>query len=150
MSKIDTKYCYLTDAVGIEFNPELYNSKENKVGELGYQDPDAVSKKLYNDLKNLWNSEMPARISTEKLPLKFEKHAKMLNLVDQYGRRYSSDFIGPSRAWAKYVLVKDCLIGEYLEKARTIGGHMIWPLNGTPRTINTARGGGSSVYDRID
>lgn len=150
MSKIDTKYCYLSDSIGMKFNPELYNSKENTIGCHTYKDPDAVSKKLYDDLKNLWNSEILARTLTDQLPLKFEKHATMMNLVDQYGRRYSSDFIGPSRAWAKYVLIEDFLIGKYLEKARTIGGHMIWPLNGTSRTINTARGGGNSLYDRID
>jgi hypothetical protein len=153
MIKIDAKYCYLDDALGVPFNPEEYKAwegTEGKVGDLVYQDPDKVSRKLYDDLKCLFNNIMDEMSPTLKLPLRFERYTKRLNLVDSYGRRYSSDFIGPSRAWAKYVLIEDHLIGEYLKKARTIGGHMIWPLNGTRRTINTSRGGGNSLYDRID
>jgi len=153
MKKINIEYCYLDDALGTPFDPELYRANEGKYGKVGdidYEDPDAVSGKLYEDLCKLWSIELDKDKEKDKLTFIFTKHDKLLNLVDQYGRRYSSDFIGPSRAWAKYVLIEDIQIGEYLKKARTIGGHVIWPLNGTPRTINTARGGGNSVYDRID
>lgn len=144
---IDIEYCYLDDAIGVRFHPEMYNSKDDKIGEFNYQDPDAKSEKLYIDLCELWNSA--AKLSTDEPNFIFSVHSRY-NLLDNYGRRYSSDFIGPSRAWAKYIGICDEKIGAYLKDARTIGGHMIWPLNGTSRTINTARGGGNSLYDRFD
>lgn len=71
------------------------------------------------------------------------------NLANYNGGRFSCDYIGPSRAWAHYVGIEDREIGEYLLYARTIGGHMIWPVHRIP-TINTARAGGGSLFDRID
>ena len=84
----------------------------------------------------------------EILKLYIEDSTKF-NLANYNGGRFSCDYIGPSRAWAHYVGIEDREIGEYLLYARTIGGHMIWPVHRIP-TINTARAGGGSLFDRID
>lgn len=138
---LDIKYCYLNDVIGKDFSVEWYNSVENLVNILNLNDPDRYSKKLYDDLLMVWNG---------KTPLKIVRY-KSNNLKDQYDRRYSSDYIGPSVAWAKVVGMTNLEIGTYVEKARTIGGHVIWPLNEVKgfQTINTARGG-RPLYDRID
>lgn len=142
---MNTNYCYLDDALKTPFLPSKYVVMDGKakIGELDYQDPDATSQKLYEDLAGLWSRDLG------NVLLSFEKHTKWLNLVDKSGRRYASDYIGPSRAWANYVGMTDLEIGTFLQKARTIGGHMLWPVHQIP-TINTARGGGQSVYDRFD
>lgn len=145
MKREDNYYCYLDDAIGEKFIADLYEPNEGKYGMVGnkeYEDPDAVSEKLYNDLMNCYNNSSNF--------LRLSRHESLLNLVDQYGRRYSTDFIGPSRAWSNYIGINKKEIGNYLKKTRTIGGHIFWPLNGTSRTMNTARGGGNSLYDRID
>lgn len=135
---IDIQYCYLDDALGIKFSPEDYNSEQDKVGAQKYLDPDSKSKKLYEDLQKVWLEDR----------FQFKVHCTY-NLIDKYENRYSSDFIGPSRYWAKRVGMRDDEIGSYLKQARTIGGHMIWPVHFVP-TINSVRGGHGGFYDRID
>lgn len=140
-------YCYLDDAIKMPFIPELYNAEDDKVGDVDYQDPDAFSERLYCDLEKAMNSSNHTDIN---LQYEFKNINGRLNLVDQHGRHYSSDFIGPSRYWAKIAGISDQKIGEYLKRARIITGHVAWPLNGTCQTINTQRGGEKGVYDRID
>ena len=135
---IDIQYCYLDDALGIKFSPQDYNSEQDQVGAQKYLDPDSKSKKLYQDLQKVWLEDC----------FQLKVHCTY-NLIDKYGNRYSSDFIGPSRHWAKYVGMRDDEIGNYLIHARTIGGHMIWPVHRIP-TINSVRGGHGGFYDRID
>lgn len=61
----------------------------------------------------------------------------------------SSDYIGPSIYWAKQKGMTQEQQINILNKCRTIGGHIVWPRgNGT--TINQARSGKKSFYDRID
>ena len=135
---IDTQYCYLDDALGIKFIPEDYNSEQDQVGAQKYLDPDSKSKKLYRDLQEVWFEDC----------FQFKVDCNY-NLIDKYENRYSSDFIGPSRYWAKRVGMRDDEIGSYLKHARTIGGHMLWPVHCIP-TINSVRGGHGGFYDRID
>lgn len=64
--------------------------------------------------------------------------------------RLSSDYIGPSVYWAKESKLDDTKIIDFLNVCRTIGGHIVWPRGGEGETVNQARGGESSFYDRID
>lgn len=137
---IDINFCYLNDALGKEFKPEEYDGENDMVGNEKYQDPDATSIKLYTDLRDIWSKQY----------FDFDVCCwNKYNLVDQFGRRYSSDWIGPSRCWAKVVGMTNLEIGQYLKVARTIGGHILWPVHRIP-TLNTARAGAKSLYDRID
>ena len=61
----------------------------------------------------------------------------------------SSDYIGASVYWAKQAGLADEDIVEYLMISRTIGGHMVFP-RGQGTTVNQARGGKNSYYDRFD
>ena len=61
----------------------------------------------------------------------------------------SSDYIGPSIYWATQKGLSSEIILEILNKCRTIGGHIVWP-RGEGTTINQARSGRKSLYDRID
>ena len=137
---INTDFCYLDDALGKPFRPDDYNGKQDKVGDMKYRDPDSASIRLYADLCDIWSQS----------PFEFKVcSGQYLNLEDQFGRRYSSDWIGPSRYWAMTVGMTDTEIGKYLKEARTIGGHVLWPVHPIP-TLNTSRGGAGSLYDRID
>lgn len=67
----------------------------------------------------------------------------------------SIDYIGPSINWALRELEIGGLskydIIETLNVCRTIGGHIVWPRGSNlVYKINQTRGGGNSVYDRID
>ena len=74
----------------------------------------------------------------------------------------SSDFIGPSRAFAREAGLTGAEVGEYLRKTRILGGHTLWPvqyrednrntvvLTGRGGTVNTQRGGNKGFCDRID
>ena len=61
----------------------------------------------------------------------------------------SSDYIGPSIYWAEQKGLTREQIIDILNNCRTIGGHIIWP-RGCGITINQARGGEETFYDRID
>jgi hypothetical protein len=143
MAKRDIDYCYLSDSTGIEFQPELYHTKgrEAWVGDVCYMDPDAYSRKLYEDMKKIYLED---RYRIRKYNFRGYESYKF-----EYGKdSFSTDYIGPSRAWCRYTGMSDPKIGSYLDTGRRIGGHMIWPLNGTPQTVNTVRG--LNVFDRID
>ena len=61
----------------------------------------------------------------------------------------SADYIGPSVYWAdKLGCTKETIL-NILNIGRTIGGHIVWP-RGKGTTVNQARGGDKSFYDRID
>ncbi len=61
----------------------------------------------------------------------------------------SSDYIGPSIYWAEKKGLEKIKILDILNNCRTIGGHIVWP-RGCGTTINQARGGAETLYDRID
>lgn len=143
---LDTGYCFLNDVGNGEYDYKTYSHESNQFNGLKYKDPDAFSSLLYKYHKLLWNKELP---SGEILNIKsfgnYHLHC------DGIGR-LSSDFIGPSSAWAKRKGISNEDIGLYLKKTRTIGGHLIWPVIKATKnkTINQARGGSSGFYDRID
>lgn len=154
--KIVAEYCYINDAMG--WADASYMADDYKVCNFGnkcmtkkcaaatvkglcYMDADGCSNRLYRDLLRIWSKD-------EILKLHIEDSAKF-NLVNYNGVKLSCDYIGPSRAWAHYIGIEDREIGEYLLYARTIGGHIMWPVHRIP-TINTARAGGGSLFERID
>ncbi len=149
-------YCYLVAAVGVEdgiFEPDGYSSGEKeKITVSGqifeYVDPDARCHRLYDDLIDFYDMREQKTPHVQKF--KKTKVSSILTLTDEYGSCMSADYIGPSPYWARVCGgMSDKEIGEMLLHARTIGGHMLWPVHRIP-TINTARGGKNGFYDRID
>ncbi|MCD7917804.1 MAG: hypothetical protein LUF84_05035, partial [Clostridiales bacterium] len=144
---MDDKYCYLSAAIGLEngiFEPDGYQSSGGgRIKVSGqfydYVDLDAHCNKLYEDLITFYDMTKCEQSPYHKNFIK--KAGSSLRLVDEYGIKLSSDYIGPSRYWAhKKGGMEDAEIGEMLLHARIIGGHMLWPVHRIP-TINTARGG---------
>ncbi len=158
-------YNYLDDAINVKFrNPKDYkicsSDKKNcfvraTICGKCYQDPDAVSEKLYNDLCIIFNnSDLGKKYTFHKT-----RHSSRLYL--QYDQddnhELCADYIGPSRANAFSYLrgrneEKANRIGEFLLTSRTIGGHVLWPAHQINRnmTINQIRGRKNAIYDRID
>ena len=154
---MDSKYCYLTAAVGLEegnFEPDGYESANGgqiQVDGKFYNivDPDANCDRLYDDLIAFYDTTgfnwSPYHSSFKK-----KKVSSLRILEDEYGNQMSSDYIGPSPYWAhEKGKMTDKEIGAMLLRSRIIGGHMLWPVHKVP-TINTARGGRNGFYDRID
>ncbi len=117
------------------------------------KDPDQYSKQLYDDLiKIFFGAEQ-----LNSLGLKFIKN-KCQNFgcgdfytlfIDDGKYKLSSDYIGASVYWAQQAGLSDEDIVEYLSISRTIGGHMVFP-RGQGTTVNQARSGKISYYDRFD
>lgn len=155
---------YLNDAMGIDFtkaeeyticSDEHLNCKTRptKCGRATicgkcYQDPDKVSKQLYDDIsKNFEFNDQPLQVGKKNLILTFD---------DKKEHEMSTDYIGPSRAWGCKYLKGDLAdvsakIGDFLLVSRTIGGHVFWPAHQieNKNTINQVRGG-RGIYDRFD
>lgn len=154
---MDKRYCYLAAAVGEtdgSFKSEGYSSANGgKIYVNGtlydYIDPDASCDKPYDDLIDFYDMTSYSHTPYHHR-LKKNRLGKLLFLEDESDNRMSSDYIDPSRAWAHTKGgITDAEIGEMLLRARTISRHMLWPVHKIP-TINTARGGRSGFYDRID
>jgi len=108
-------------------------------------DPDANSHKLYDVLAGA----LSGKIGNTNNKLLFKKIDNIIEIVDEEGRRYGSDYIGPnctnSHCDFDYL---DCEISSILKKTRILGGHMIW-IRRSQGTINQNKGG-IGIYDRID
>lgn len=154
-------YNYLDDAMGITFtkaedymicdSTRINCSVRATICGKCYQDPDAVSRKLYDDI-----SAKFGHIFENKLKVSGTKSQWYLSPDDLYEHQLSTDYIGPSRKWALSFLdgeneEKAKRIGEFLLTSRTIGGHLFWPAHKVDEmnTINQIRGG-SPTFDRID
>lgn len=117
------------------------------------KDPDECSKQLYDDMKKIFFSK--ERLDSLKLNSienkcqNFGRGDFYTLFIDDGKYRLSSDFIGTSVYWAKQAGLADEDIVEYLRISRTIGGHMVFP-RGQGTTVNQARGGENSYYDRFD
>ena len=138
-------YCYIDDVLEARnkgpFDPEKYvYDKDNGRKKL---DPDERSHKLYEDLAQV----LRGKINHTKNEIILTK-TQNTELIDGEGRRYGSDYIGPSWNWARLEYdFTDREIGEGLKATRLLGGHMLW-LRENP-SVNTAKGG-RGIYDRID
>lgn len=164
---IDAKYNYLT--CGFDKLAEDYNYKNRP-------DPDRFSKKLYDDLIEVYFGDLPATNKIQQFKFRGEdvneKDAAWVNYIclnkndpdcfvkDEAkqppfftivwnNHLMSADYIGPSVYWADKCGCSKEVILNILNIARTIGGHIVWP-RGKGRTVNQARGGNKSLYDRID
>ena len=174
---IDIDYCFLSD-VGCEvFSDDSFSTnKKNKrfLNNMPYKDPDKYSLQLYKYHAFLWeyldndNKHcMRRKCNWNEITFTYNKEIFYL----------TSDYIGASIGWAIYKGISDKILNDYLNIARSIGGHILfwrhtdekyacWCKNGDEYilvskddqipygykkiTINTARGGSGGVFDRFD
>lgn len=143
--KSNRDYCYIDDVLETRkkevFEPEKY-CYEKDCGSMSL-DPDCRSHRLYEDLAKVFGG----KTNYGENELIFTKTDET-ELTDKQGRRYGSDYIGPSWNWARLEYdFTDREIGEGLKKTRILGGHMLWLRKAS--SINTKKGG-RGIYDRID
>lgn len=149
--KIDTNYCFMDDVVKeFTFRPEYFvnarNGNDRKMGDgsgkvIAYEDPDALSLKLYETLQAVWGRVL----GLEKIVWDENYSCYYFNNKSD-NMQYSSDYIGPSATRAFQMGIDDLTVGNAIKECRTIGGHMIWPRH--TANVNTARG--RAACDRID
>lgn len=167
-------YCYLDDAMGIDTSKENRDNykyercncvkvkcSQDRVNGECYKDPDGKSKKLYEDILEIYNckaKEMKLDFAIKNIcipdcNLYFKLNTNKVSKEEL--KDCSTDYIGPSRSTtgAKSPIVnadKD-FIGQTLRICRTIGGHIFWPYHkiGSRNTINCTKGG-FTFYDHID
>lgn len=147
-TRINVNYCFMDDVVkGFTFRPEYFinarSGYDRKMGDdsgkvIDYEDPDALSLKLYETIKAIWGEVLGLGTIVLKSQCYYFE-----NLT---GDRYSSDYIGPSATRAFQMGVDDLTVGTAIKECRTIGGHMIWPRH--TGNVNTSRG--RAACDRID
>ena len=149
--KIDVNYCFMDDVVkGFTFRPECFinaqNGNDRKMEDgsgkvIPYEDPDALSLKLYETLKAIWG-----RVLGLEEIVWDENYGCYYFSNTSDGMQYSSDYIGPSATRAFQMGIDDLTVGTAIKECRTIGGHMIWPRH--TANVNTSRG--KATCDRID
>ena len=127
--------------------PVGFNLEERK-------DPDECSKQLYDDIEKIFFSkERLGRLGLNSIENKcqnFNNGDFYTLFIDNRKHILSSDYIGASVYWAQQAGLSDeDIVVKYLKISRTIGGHMVFP-RGQGRTVNQARGGEYSYYDRFD
>lgn len=165
---INPKYNYLT--CGFDKLAEDYDYNNRP-------DPDSFSKKLYDDLIEAYFTDLGATNKIQQFNLRDGDDAKKndanwtqylrLNKYDPEcfnkdeskqppfstivwnNHLISADYIGPSVYWAEKRGCSKETILNILNIGRTIGGHIVWP-RGKGETVNQARGGDKTFYDRID
>ena len=164
---IDTNYNYLScgyDKLAEDYD---YNNRP---------DPDSASKKLYDDLIEAFFTDLPVSNRIQQFSFRGEDLKKNEAAWENYlclnkynptciakdeskqppfftlvwkKHLMSADYIGPSVFWAdKQGCTKETIL-NIVNIGRTIGGHIIWP-RGKGKTVNQARGGDKSFYDRIE
>lgn len=116
-------------------------------------DPDKCSEQLYDDIEKIFFSKEQLESlklnSIENKCQNFNNGDFYTLFIDDGKYRLSSDYIGASVYWAKQAGLSNEEIVECLMISRTIGGHMVFP-RGQGTTVNQARGGENSYYDRFD
>lgn len=127
--------------------PRGFNLKTRK-------DPDKCSKQLYDDIEKIFFSkERLGKLGLNSIENKCQNFGNgdfYTLFIDDGNHILSSDYIGASVYWAGEAELSDDDIKEYLKISRTIGGHMVFPRGGKRKTVNQARGGKDSYYDRFD
>ena len=124
------------------------------------KDPDMCNGELYSDLLTVFFGDK----QLESLGLASVKNKEQKNqgriyytlfvykVQEDRKAKYllSSDYIGASIYWAIEAGLNKEEIVQFLKISRTLGGHIVFPRgNGRP-TINEARGGEETYYDRFD
>lgn len=163
-------YCYLDDAMGIDTTRYLHYEQCNcdkikcfheKVNNKCYEDPDGHSRQLYEDIAILYNDKAKDKnfnIVKGINPYNFSglfvetNDNRFRDKNNEFKYKYfSTDYIGPSRSFAKSIQVDSKMIGQTLRICRTIGGHIFWPGYEIDnlKTINCTKGG-NPLCDRID
>lgn len=125
------------------------------------KDPDTCNGELYSDLLTVFFGDKQlkslglASVENRKQKSKNgEIYYTLFVYKAQEDRKteylLSSDYIGASIYWAIEAGLNKEEIVQFLKISRTLGGHIVFPRgNGTP-TINQARGGEKTYYDRFD
>lgn len=117
------------------------------------KDPDKCSKQFYDDIEKIFFSKEQLESlklnSIENKCQNFNSGDFYTLFIDNGKYKLSSDYIGASVYWAKQAGLSDEDIVEYLSIFRTIGGHMVFPRS-KGETVNKARSGENSYYDRFD
>lgn len=150
-TNINVNYCFMDDVVkGFTFRPEYFinarSGYDRKMGDgsgkvIPYEDPDALSRKLYETLQAIWG-----RVLDLEEIVWDKQHSCYYFNSESGGMQYSSDYIGPSATRAFRMDIDDLTVGTAIKECRTIGGHMIWPRH--TANVNTSRG--KATCDRID
>jgi len=113
-------------------------------------DPDAYSIALYDDLLSYFFTERNKEINRIRCAKRIGYTIHVINDARET-IIFSSDYIGPSAAWAyKIGKQNDDEVKEIFKDSRTLGGHMLWQVRVNYPTINVGRSGTAGVYDRID
>lgn len=138
--RIDIQYNYLIEDEIKNFpNDFPINSR---------RDPDACSKKLYDDIEKIFFQGEESSVK-EGFDKKRRESYYTLKVADS--TLLSVDYIGPSVYWADKKGVGPERIRDFLKRCRTIGGHIVWERGSDLKyKVNQARGGEKGVYDRID
>ncbi|MBR1530333.1 MAG: hypothetical protein IJ642_13700 [Oscillospiraceae bacterium] len=122
-----------------------------------YEDPDAYSVLLYQDMKCFFKK----RLENFKKNGTIKENSKYIDVcIEGWRFRLTTDYIGSSVDWAQEAGISSSEIRNFLDITRKLGGHMFWPtqikppldklIDGKDGTINTCRGGEKGFYDRID
>jgi len=153
-TKVDINFDFTLDSPGY-----WDNFWENKGGMGGGScDPDAVCHTLQKYHQILWSKTLPCGKEMVLTPDSYKLGKNSNNLFLRWENfSFSSDFILPS---FRYHRLKNLInelketfdycgyIEDFLHKAYTIGGFMIWPLRG--QSINQTRGCNARICDRMD
>ena len=118
------------------------------------KDPDTCNGELYSDLLTVFFGDKQLKslglASVKKEKQKYQGRFYYTLFVNKGNYLLSSDYIGASIYWAIEAGLNKEEIVQFLKISRTLGGHIVFPRgNGTP-TINQARGGEKTYYDRFD
>ena len=118
------------------------------------KDPDTCNGELYSDLLTVFFGDKQLKslglASVKKEKQKYQGRFYYTLFVNKGKYLLSSDYIGASIYWAIEAGLNKEEIVQFLKISRTLGGHIVFPRgNGTP-TINQARGGEKTYYDRFD
>ena len=143
------------------------------------EDPDMKSQKLITDLANTFcdNKKTPSgnilsvknieqtrqtRDQKKRWYAKVQVHDGNQNYIATFG--VTADYIGASIHWAQEAGISQAEILDHIAISRTLEGHLLFPTwystkdgtkswssnENTPISINIARGGEDTYFDRID
>ena len=165
MSKIDTNKCLADDYIEYKYKYHFFekldtiniDNCEKIYSSTGLPDPDSFSEILYDFFAELWNLSKPP-FNVKKI---WNGNAWKLVGTGNYNLRLGTDSI-MSIYWhridmRKFIseLIKSknndfrIFIREYLQKANTLGGFVLFPRRRI-QSINQRRGTNSLIGDRFD
>lgn len=176
----DFSYNFLNVNTPLNIEGKMRGLYTFKVYGEKYVDPDVSSRKLYEYHSDIWfhSGKFPNGALIKKVECytgSFYNDEKMAVTVEMNGTNkkfiLGSDFIGASKNWITVDIKNNrSYLWEALGKMRCFSGHMLWckgfnkgwyicennefkysdKWTSNLITINTAKGGSSGIFDRID